>query len=94
MYSTQAKELEIWVEKRSHRMTIDTTSQEVKEQQEAEEWMRFINTTMAFVGGFSSICVLLALFLLISYWVSPWLVVSVVSLAGLILSITKARGRW
>jgi len=77
-----------------HRMTLDVTSQEVINQQEAEEWIRFINETMAYVGAFVFVGLLLATFSLICYWVSPWAVVSIISLAGLIGAWTKAKGCW
>lgn len=76
------------------RMTMDIASQEVSAQQEAEEWIRFINEAMAYVGGFAFVGVLLATFSLISYWVSPWAVVSIIGLAGLIGAWTKVKGCW
>lgn len=94
MYSTQAKDLEIWIEKQDRRVTMDVTSQEAKDQREAEEWIRFINEAMAYVGGFAFVGVLLATFSLISYWVSPWAVVSIIGLAGLIGAWTKVKGCW
>lgn len=94
MYSTQAKDLEIWIEKQERRVTMDVTSQEAKDQREAEEWIRFINEAMAYVGGFAFVGLLLALLSLVSYWVSPWAVISIISLAGLIGVWAKAKGCW
>jgi len=94
MYSTQAKHLETWIEKQNRRMIIDVTSQEVRAQQEAEEWIRFINEAMAYVGAFAFVGLLLATFSLVSYWVSPWAVVAIISLVGLIGAWTKAKGCW
>lgn len=77
-----------------HRVTLDIASQEVRAQQEAEEWIRFINEAMAYVGAFAFVGLLLATFSLICYWVSPWAVVSIISLAGLIGVWAKAKGCW
>lgn len=89
--SLQAEQLREWVDarRREHRV------QPLPRTKSAEEiQMQEMEYAMTVIGLIAGACVFLCTMGLLAYWVSPWAVVSVVSLAGLIGSWAKFKGCW
>lgn len=90
-YEDQATHLEDWIaeRKRGHRI------QPLPRTKTAEEiQMQDMEFAMTCIGLLAGACIFLCTMGLLAYWVSPWAVVSVISLAGLISSWTKLKGWW
>lgn len=95
--SVQAQELSNWVEnrKRLRRVQVPPMTYWLTEEEKREqEQMRKIEMAMNAVGLTCVVLIILAIFALVAYWISPWMIVSMLSLAAFMWSWAKYKGRW
>lgn len=77
----QARELQEWIQERPREGKIDHII--TPSEKEMEE-MRMIEASMTAVGLVATGILIILILALVAYWVSPWAVVSILSLAALI----------
>jgi multidrug efflux pump subunit AcrB len=90
-YGDQATHLEDWIAERKRERRVQPVPRTKTTEEIQLQDMEFAMTVVGLLAG---ACVFLCAMGLLAYWVSPWAVVSVISLAGVIASWTKLKGWW
>lgn len=87
----QAVYLQAWIEERKRERRVPPAPRTKTTEEIQLQEMEFAMTVVGLLAG---ACVFLCIMDLVAYWVSPWIVVSVISLAGVIASWSKYKGWW